>query len=73
MAHDAPSTDPQPAPRPSWPVVDDELIEQIAREADVDRRSVVRRLAGLPVKGKPGRRVDEILLRLRLLVVIEGR
>lgn len=40
------------------PPIDDAAVEAIAREADVDARTVVRRLAGLPVRGRPGRRID---------------
>ena len=41
--------------------IDDELIERIARDADADPRSVVRRLAGLPVRGRAGRRIDGVI------------
>ena len=47
------------------PSIDNETVETIARDADADPRSVVRRLAGLPVKGRPGRRIDDALARRR--------
>jgi hypothetical protein len=43
--------------------IDDELVDSIAEEADVDARSVVRRLAGLPVRGRIGRRIDLVLCK----------
>jgi hypothetical protein len=44
--------------------IDDQVVEDIARAADVDTRSVIRRLAGLPVRGRVGARVDrELALR----------
>jgi hypothetical protein len=39
-------------------VIDDAFVDRVSREADADRRSVTRRLAGLPVKGRAGRRID---------------
>jgi hypothetical protein len=50
MMHDA-----QP-PKPEQ--VTDAFVAAIAEAADVDTRSVVRRLAGLPVRGRGGRRID---------------
>jgi hypothetical protein len=41
--------------------IDDSVVADIAREADVDERTVIRRLAGLPVRGRPGRRIDRVL------------
>ena len=38
--------------------VDESVVRQLAVVADVDPRSVVRRLAGLPVRGRVGRRID---------------
>lgn len=38
-------------------VRDDEFVARIAAAASVDKRSVVRVLAGLPVKGLPGERI----------------
>jgi len=66
MTHDAPSTAeaqtvaslPPPALR-----IDDALIDAVAAEADADPRSVVRRIAGLDVKGRAGRRIDTVLMR----------
>jgi len=39
----------------------DRDVETLAREADVDPRTVVRRLAGLPVRGRVGVRVDRAI------------
>jgi len=64
--HDAPST------AAAWPTITDAVVDDIAREADVDRRSVMRRLACLPVRGRSGRRVDAVLER-RGLLLVEGR
>jgi hypothetical protein len=41
--------------------VDDEAIARIAERASADERSVMRRLVGLPVRGKCGRRVDDAI------------
>lgn len=38
--------------------LDDAAIARIAERASVDTRSVIRRLAGLPVRGKAGARID---------------
>jgi hypothetical protein len=57
MPHDTPSTEP----------IDDSTVEEIANAADADKRSVVRRLARLPVKGRAGRRIDRILAARGLL------
>ena len=43
--------------------IDDETVATIARDADTDPRSVVRRLAGLPVRGRAGRRIDDAIAR----------
>ena len=43
------------------PRVDDDLVGKLAEEADTDPRSVVRRIAGLPVKGRVGARIDRVL------------
>jgi hypothetical protein len=45
--------------------VDDKLVEEIANEADTDKRSVIRRLAGLEVRGRAGRRIDAALAKRR--------
>jgi hypothetical protein len=51
-------------PEPSAPSpIDDNLLDEIAAEADADRRSGTRRLAGLPVRGRAGRRIDLVLAR----------
>jgi hypothetical protein len=41
--------------------IDDTVVADLAREADVDERTVIRRLAGLRVRGRAGRRVDRVL------------
>lgn len=51
MAHDAP--------------LDDATIARIADRASCDPRSVVRRLAGLPVKGRAGARIDAAIAEWR--------
>jgi hypothetical protein len=53
MEHSAPSTT----------QIDDAIVQEIAREASADPRSVVRRLAGLPVRGLAGERIDRALAR----------
>jgi hypothetical protein len=45
--------------------IDDKVIEQLAERASADRRSVIRRLAGLPVRGKAGERIDRALAETR--------
>jgi DNA-binding LacI/PurR family transcriptional regulator len=40
---------------------DDAYVERVAKAASVDKRSVVRVLAGLPVKGKAGERILEAM------------
>ena len=40
-------------------------VAAIAARADVDRRTVVRVLAGLPVKGRPGRRIAAVVAEYR--------
>jgi len=42
-------------------VINDAVVREIAEEADTDERSVVRRIAGLPVRGRAGKRIDRIL------------
>jgi hypothetical protein len=49
------------------PTVDDAIVAEIAAETDTATRSVERRLAGLPVRGKPGRRIDIALAKRGLL------
>lgn len=41
--------------------ISDELIDAIAVETGADRRSVVRRFAGLPVRGAAGRAIDSAI------------
>jgi len=70
MQHEAPSTPtgetasaaPTSCPA-SAPPITLALVYAIAYEADVDVRTVERRLAGLPVRGRPGRRIDTALTR----------
>jgi hypothetical protein len=40
-----------------------QLAHEIAAEEDVDPRSVLRRIAGKPIKGPAGRRIDAALQR----------
>lgn len=42
---------------------ENELVARIARDADADPRSVVRRLAGLPVRGRVARRIDAAIAK----------
>lgn len=58
-----PKTTTLPTPRR---VITDAMITELATEADVDERTVLRRLAGLPVRGRPGRRVDAALVKAHL-------
>ncbi len=46
--------------------IDDAIVAALAREADVDERTVIRRLAGLPVRGRAGRRIDRALQTLQI-------
>ena len=46
------------------PCIDDVTVNRIADDAGVDPRSVVRRLAGLPVRGRAGQRIDRALAGL---------
>jgi hypothetical protein len=41
--------------------VTDALVLKVAGEASADRRSVIRALAGLPVRGLPGQRINRVL------------
>jgi hypothetical protein len=45
--------------------IDDAAIARIADRASVDPRTVIRRLAGLPVRGRAGARVDAALAEYR--------
>lgn len=42
--------------------ISDSTVAVIAAEADAHPRSVVRRLAGLPVRGRSGVRIDRALV-----------
>lgn len=44
----------------------DEDVAAVARDASADPRSVVRRIAGLPVRGIAGDRIDRALRTFRL-------
>ena len=46
------------------PRIDDRTVDSIVEEADADRRSVIRRLVGLPVRGRAGARIDRALAAL---------
>lgn len=71
MKHDAPSSTPltqieEQGPRPDVGSVPrgritDDLVKAVAEAADCDCRTVLRRLAGLPVKGRVSARVDREL------------
>ena len=50
-------------PSTERPPIDDRMVAILAKRASVDRRSFVRRLAGLPVKGLAGERIDKVLAR----------
>lgn len=50
------------APRPE---VTDDVVDAIAAEVYADRRTVVRRLAGLPVRGRVQERIDRAIANLR--------
>lgn len=54
MAHDT----------PNGPITDD-LVDTLAAKADVDPRTVIRALAGLPVRGRTGLRVALVLAEHR--------
>ena len=43
----------------------DEFVERVAREAIANPRTVVRRMAGLPVRGAVAQRIDAVLAKLR--------
>jgi predicted RNA-binding protein with RPS1 domain len=45
----------------SKPDRDDVYVKRIAQAASVDARSVVRVLANLPIKGKPGERIRQAM------------
>lgn len=41
--------------------LDDRLVSRIAKRACADRRSVIRRIAGLPVRGRVAERIDRAI------------
>ncbi len=43
--------------------LDEETVKQMADEAAVDERTLLKRLAGLPVRGRAGQRIDTVLAR----------
>jgi hypothetical protein len=47
------------------PWLDDAFVQEVARKADADPRSVVRRLAGLQVRGRSGKRIDAAVESMR--------
>jgi len=55
----------QHAQHPNPAQVTDAFVADVARAADADIRSVVRRLAGLPVRGRAGRRIDAVIAKRR--------
>ncbi|MFO0735749.1 MAG: hypothetical protein U0270_07715 [Labilithrix sp.] len=55
MKHDA------PAAGPAAPITDD-FVEDVAKTIHGDPRSVIRRLAGLPVRGRRGEAIDRELV-----------
>ncbi len=57
MKHDVPSS--------TEPTFEDRDVAALAELASVDRRSVVRKLAGLPVKGLAGRRIERAIAEYR--------
>jgi hypothetical protein len=46
---------------PLVPILSDDELVAMARRADADTVSVLRRLVGLPVRGRAGERVDAAL------------
>ncbi len=47
--------------KPQAQCMDDDVVDVIAKRADADRRSVIRRLAGLPVRGRAGARIERAI------------
>lgn len=45
----------------------DAIVNEIAEEADADPRTVIRALAGLPVRGRAGKRVEQALKKRGLI------
>jgi len=52
---------------PTTPPLTDETIDTIAEETASHRRTVERRLLGLPVRGRVATRVDAVLAKRGLL------
>jgi hypothetical protein len=55
----------RPAPPAPPPALTDADVRDIARDAVSDVRTVLRRIAGLPVRGAVGVRIDRELARRR--------
>jgi hypothetical protein len=53
--------------------VTDDVIREVAEEAQADPRSVVRRLAGLRVRGRVGKRIDLVLAARGMAVDLKAR
>jgi hypothetical protein len=51
------------------PLVTDEVLAEICREADVIPASALRRICGLPVRGRVGRRIDAALAKRGIVPV----
>lgn len=50
----------------SAPCIDDKAIAEIAEKLRADRRTIIRRIAGLPVRGRVAEDIDrEIAIRLQ--------
>ena len=49
----------------TWGPITDQDVEALAAKADVDPRTMVRALAGLPVRGRTGVRVARVLAEHR--------
>ena len=58
MGHHAPHAAPDA-------IVTDEIVDEIATEVRADRKTVIRRLAGLPVRGRVGADIDRALAARR--------
>jgi hypothetical protein len=53
--------------KPKQAEITDDLVYEIAKDASVSPLTVIRRLAGLPVRGLAGQRADKELRRLGLV------
>lgn len=58
---DRPTSSPPPAPEP----LTDQVVAVLANRAEVDPKTVVRALAGLPVRGRAGVRVARTIAAWR--------